>query len=149
MTTRNYRRQGCPIADALSIVGDQWTILLIRDVLSGVRRFDELQKSLGISRNLLTKRLKQLIDHGLLAKRPLPGSRRHAYWPTPKCLDLRVAVLALAEWGQKWRDDVNGGSVEISEKATGRTVGVRFCRLDDGREVAPSDIAVTLAQDRR
>lgn len=142
MTTRTYKRQNCPIAHTLSIIGDQWTILLIRDVLSGVRRFDELQQSLGVSRNLLTQRLKKLTADGLLVKRPIPGSRRHAYWPTPKCLDLRTAVLALAEWGQNWRGDAAGSRVEISEKATGKAVGVRFCRLEDGREISPADIAV-------
>ena len=142
MTTQTYKRQNCPIAHTLSIIGDQWTVLLIRDVLSGIRRFDELQKSLGVSRNLLTQRLKQLCANGLLVKRPIPGSRRHAYWPTPKCLDLRTAVLALAEWGQNWRDDPQGTRVEITEKATGQTVGVRFCRLEDGREVAATDIVV-------
>lgn len=142
MTTRSYQRQDCPIAHALSIVGDQWTILLIRDVLSGIRRFDELQEKLGVSRNLLAQRLKQLMASGLLMKRQIPGSRRYAYWPTPKCLELRPAILALAEWGQKWQDDPGGTRVEISEKATGKPVGVRFCRLEDGREVSAADISV-------
>ncbi|PHQ70704.1 MAG: transcriptional regulator [Sneathiella sp.] len=142
MTTRNYRRQDCPIAFALSIVGDQWTILLIRDVLSGTNRFDDLQKRLGISRNLLTRRLKQLVADGILIKRQLPNSRRHAYWPTPKCTALRPSILALAEWGQSWRGDAGGTRVEITETDSGRAVGVRFCRLDDGQEVSPARITV-------
>jgi DNA-binding HxlR family transcriptional regulator len=142
MTTRNYRRQDCPIAFALSIVGDQWTILLIRDVLSGIRRFEELQKRLGISRNLLTQRLKQLVTDGLLIKRQLPASRRHAYWPTPKCMALRPAILALAEWGQSWHDDTDSARVEITETDSGKAVGVRFCRLEDGQEISPAEITV-------
>ncbi len=142
MTTRNYHRQDCPIAFALSIVGDQWTVLLIRDVLSGVRRFEELQKRLGVSRNLLTRRLKQLVTDGLLIRRQMPGSRRHAYWPTPKCMALRPAILALAEWGQSWRGDAEGSRVEITETHSGKAVGVRFCRLEDGQEVNPEKISV-------
>lgn len=142
MTTRSYKRQNCPVAHALSIVGDQWTILIIRDVLSGPQRFDKLQQNLGISRNLLSRRLKQMIDMGLLVRRQIPDTRRYAYALTPKALELRPTILALAEWGQKWREEPGGSRVEITEKATGRPVGVRYCRLDDGREVKSSDIAV-------
>ena len=142
MTTRSYTRQNCPVAHALSVVGDQWTILLIRDVLTGPKRFDELQKNLGISRNLLTKRLGQMISDGLLKKRQIPGSRRHAYHLTPKALELRPAILALAEWGQNWRETPGGTRVEITERATGRPVGLRYCRLDDGRELSASEIHV-------
>lgn len=100
MTTRSYQRHNCPVAQALSVVGEQWTILLIRDVMSGPQRFDELQASLSISRNLLARRLKQMVKADLLAKRPIPNSRRYAYCLTPKALELRPAILALAKWGQ-------------------------------------------------
>lgn len=142
MTTRSYARQNCPVAHALSVVGEQWTILLIRDVLTGPKRFDELQKSLGISRNLLTKRLARMIEDGLLKKRPIPDTRRHAYHLTPKALELRPVILALAEWGQNWRETPGGTRVEITEKATGRPVGLRYCRLDDGRELSAGEIHV-------
>jgi len=142
MTKQNYRRQDCPIAHTLSIVGDQWTILVIRDVLSGAHRFDELQKKTGISRNLLTRRLKQLVTDGLLTRRPVPGSRRHAYRPTTKCNELRPTILALAEWGQKWRDDPGGTRIEIREKGSNKPVGLRFCRLQDGQEIDADDITV-------
>ena len=142
MTTRSYQRHNCPVAQALSVVGDQWTILLIRDVMSGPQRFDELQANLGISRNLLTQRLKQMVEADLLAKRPISNSRRYAYYLTPKALELRPAILALAEWGQKWRDEPDGTRVEIKEKATGKSVGLRYCRLEDGRELKSNEIAV-------
>ncbi|MEQ9639817.1 MAG: helix-turn-helix domain-containing protein [Alphaproteobacteria bacterium] len=142
MTTRSYRRQDCPIAYALSVVGDQWTLLLIRDLLSGVHRFEALQKKLGLSRNLLARRLKQLASQGLVTRDPLPGTKRFAYRPTPKCEALWPTVLALAEWGQAWRGNVEGTRVEITESDSGKAVGVRYCRLEDGREVAPDRIVV-------
>jgi DNA-binding HxlR family transcriptional regulator len=120
MTTRSYQRHNCPVAQALSVVGEQWTILLIRDVMSGAQRFDELQASLSISRNLLARRLKQMVKADLLAKRPIPNSRRYAYCLTPKALELRPAILALAEWGQKWQNEPDVIRVEITEKATGK-----------------------------
>ena len=142
MTTRSYQRQDCPVAQALSVVGDQWTILIVRDVLGGPKRFDELQRGLGISRNLLSKRLKQMVEAGLLARRALPNSRRFAYRLTPKALELRPAILALAEWGQNWRDQSGGTVVKITEKATGEQVGLRYCRLSDGQEVKSGAISV-------
>jgi len=142
MTTRSYKRHNCPVAQALSVVGDQWTILLIRNVMSGPQRFDELQASLSISRNLLTQRLKQMVEVDLLVKRPIPHSRRYVYCLTPKALELRPAILALAEWGQNWRDEPEGTRVEITEKITGKPVGVRYCRLEDGHELKSNEIAV-------
>jgi DNA-binding HxlR family transcriptional regulator len=142
MTTRSYQRHNCPVAQALSVVGEQWTILLIRDVMSGAQRFDELQASLSISRSLLARRLKQMVKADLLAKRPIPNSRRYAYCLTPKALELRPAILALAEWGQKWRNEPDGIRVEITEKATGKLVALRYCRLEDGRELKSNAITV-------
>jgi len=110
--------------------------------MSGPQRFDELQANLGISRNLLTQRLKQMVEADLLAKRPIPNSRRYAYCLTPKALELRPAILALAEWGQKWRDEPDGTRVKITEKTTGKPVGLRYCRLEDGRELKSNEIVV-------
>ena len=103
MSVQTYTRQDCPVAHTLSVVGDQWTLLIIRDVLGGPKRFDELQNGLGSSRNFLAQRLKRMVEADLLARRPIPDSRRFTYSLTPKALELRPAILALAEWGQKWR----------------------------------------------
>ena len=142
MSIRSYTRQDCPVAHTLSVVGDQWTLLIIRDVLSGPKRFDELQRELGISRNLLAKRLKRMVEGDLLARRPIPNSQRLAYSLTPKALELRPTILALAEWGQNWREHRSGTDVEITEKGTGETVGLRYCRLSDGQEVKSDKISV-------
>lgn len=144
MTTRNYQRQNCPAAHALSVVGEQWTLLIIRDVLSGPKRFDELQSNLGVSRNLLSQRLKQMTETDLLIKRQIPGSHRFTYCLTPKSLELRPTILALAEWGQRWRQTSGGARVEVLEKSTGKPVALRYCRLEDGMEVKSTEIAVTV-----
>ena len=142
MSVQTYTRQDCPVAHTLSVVGDQWTLLIIRDVLGGPKRFDELQNGLGISRNLLAQRLKRMVEADLLARRPIPDSRRFTYSLTPKALELRPAILALAEWGQKWRQPEAGTQVEITEKDTGEAVGLRYCRLSDGQEVKSDAIRV-------
>jgi DNA-binding HxlR family transcriptional regulator len=136
MTTRSYQRHNCPVAQALSVVGEQWTILLIRDVMSGAQRFDELQTSLSISRNLLARRLKQMVKADLLAKRPIPNSRRYAYCLTPKALELRPAILALAEWGQ------NGKMSQMLSASRSRKKPLVNWRLEDGRELKSNAITV-------
>ena len=142
MSARNYDRLNCPIAKTLAVVGDQWTLMIVRDVLVGPQRFDEIQNSLGISRNLLSQRLRAMVEEGLLRRQPIAGTRRHVYQATDKCRGLRTALLAMAEWGEHWRPDVKGPRLTVRESATGAAVGVRLCRLEDGQALAPEAVSV-------
>ncbi len=130
MTTKNYERHNCPIAKTLAAVGDQWTLMIVRDAFRGRRRFEEFQASLEISRNLLTSRLKRMVEDGLLERYLIDGSKRHGYRPTEKCLALRPTLLAMAEWGEDWYADPAGRRLLIQERESGAEVGLRFCRLD-------------------
>ena len=92
--------QFCPIAKATEILGERWTTLIIRELLMGGRRFNELQRGLAdISSALLTARLKSLEEQGIVARRPLNGQRGHEYQPTAACQASLPAILALGEWG--------------------------------------------------
>jgi len=90
-------------ARALEVVGERWTLLIIRDVLLGLHRFDEFQESLGIARNVLTDRLNRLVDEGVL-ERVLYSERpeRYEYQLTKKGLDLNIALTALRQWGDEY-----------------------------------------------
>ncbi len=143
MTARNYAKHDCPIAQTLSTIGDQWTILIVRDALRGRRRFAEFQESLGISRNLLARRLKEMVAAGLLEKTAQPGGRRHIYQPTEKCRDLQLVLLALAGWGERWRDDPDGTHLSIRHRPSGADVGLGLLRLDTGASVPRDEITVT------
>ena len=103
MLNRDYEGQNCSIARALEVVGERWTLLIIRDVLLGLHRFDELQESLGIARNVLTDRLNRLVDEGVL-ERVLYSERpeRYEYHLTKKGLDLNIALTALRQWGDDY-----------------------------------------------
>ena len=102
MLKRDYDGQNCSIARALEIVGERWTLLIIRDVFLGRRRFDELQESLGIARNVLTDRLNRLVDEGILERVPYSERPpRYEYRLTDKGLELNVALTALRQWGDK------------------------------------------------
>ena len=142
MTVVNYAKHNCPIAQTLSVLGDQWTLLIVRDALSGLRRFGEFQRSLSISRNWLTRRLTQLTEQGVLRRVAIPDSKRFAYEPTEKCLELRTVIIAMAEWGEKWRADPKGPRVEVLEKRSGRPVSLRFYEGEDGIVVEPGDVTV-------
>src|SRR5437763_12694703 len=97
---RDYDNQNCSIARTLEIVGERWTPLILRDALLGRRRFEDFQRSLGIARNVLSDRLARLVEAGILERRPYQRRpERFEYVLTDKGRELRVAVIALMNWG--------------------------------------------------
>ena len=143
MTTVNYQKHNCPIARALVELGDQWTLLIVRDaLLAGRCRFSEFRESLGISRNLLTVRLSQLCEAGILQRVPVANSKRYAYVPTQKCQDLRIVILAMAKWGEKWGTDPDMHRLELQEKSSDRPVTVEFFQTEDGKVVDAENVRV-------
>lgn len=98
--------QFCPIAKATEILGERWSVLIIRELLMGGRRFNELQRGLGdISPALLTSRLKSFEREGLIARRKISGQRGYEYFPTPACESLKPVIIAIGEWGLCWARD--------------------------------------------
>ena len=103
MLKREYEGQNCSIASALEIIGERWTLLIVRDVLLGLHRFDQFQESLGIARNVLTDRLNWLVDEGILKRVRYSDEReRYDYRLTKKGHDLLLPLTALREWGDKY-----------------------------------------------
>jgi DNA-binding HxlR family transcriptional regulator len=99
---RDYTEQNCSIARALEVVGERWTLLIIRDAFLGLRRFDEFQQSLGIARNVLTDRLNRLVDEGILERvRYSERPERYEYRLTPKGRTLNITLAALRQWGDE------------------------------------------------
>jgi DNA-binding HxlR family transcriptional regulator len=100
---REYEGQNCSIARALEVVGERWTLLIVRDAFLGVRRFDEFQESLGVARNVLTDRLTRLVAEGILERvRYSERPERFEYRLTPKGRELNVALAGLRQWGDKY-----------------------------------------------
>jgi DNA-binding HxlR family transcriptional regulator len=103
---RDYEGQVCSVARALELVGERWTLLIVRDVALGRRRFDELRASLGIASNVLTDRLARLVENGILERvRYCERPERFEYRLTEKGADLRVPILALMQWGDRYLSD--------------------------------------------
>jgi len=103
MLKRDYEGQNCSIARALEIVGERWTLLIVRDAFLGKRRFDEFQQSLGISRNVLAERLGRLVDEGILDRVLYQEHpQRYEYRLTTKGRDLHLALTGLRQWGDEY-----------------------------------------------
>ena len=103
MLKRTYEGQNCSIAHALEIVGERWTLLIIRDSLLGLTRFDEFQRSLGIARKVLAERLRRLVDEGILERvRYQERPERYEYHLTRRGRELLVALVGLRQWGDTY-----------------------------------------------
>jgi DNA-binding HxlR family transcriptional regulator len=100
---RSYENQNCSIARTLEIVGERWTLLIIRDAFLGRSRFDEFRESLGIARNVLTDRLNRLVDEGIMERRRYSERPpRDEYVLTEKGRELRLALTGLRQWGDRY-----------------------------------------------
>ena len=131
----------CSIARTLEVIGDRWSILILRDCFRGVRRFDEFQRDLGIARNILTDRLQKLVDHGVLARRPYQQHPpRHEYRLTAKGIDLSPALVALMHWGDTWLCDDGGVPLELTHKACGTPVDQALVCWECETTIGPTEI---------
>lgn len=121
----NYSAENCSIARTLDVVGEKWTLLILREAFYGVRRFADFHAAIGCARNLLSDRLATLVEHGVLDRRPYrdAGQReRHEYRLTDKGLDLLPAVVALMQWGDQYLSDPAGPAVQITHRDCGAPV---------------------------
>lgn len=140
MLGKDYDTQACSIAGALAVVGERWSLLIIRDVFLGLRRFDEMQANLGIARNVLQARLTRLVEEGVLERR-LYQERppRHEYRLTEKGLDLWPTVIALMSWGDRHAPPPGGPAVLIRHRGCGGAVDDRRICTSCGERVSVRD----------
>lgn len=120
-----YSAANCSIARTLGVVGEKWTLLILREAFYGVRRFDDFHTALGCARNLLASRLKTLVVHGLLERVGYTDERgrgRHEYKLTDKGRDLFPVVVALMQWGDRWTADEAGPAVQMFHRECGAPV---------------------------
>ncbi len=116
-------KQPCSLARAISVVGDRWTLVILPDCFMGIRRFDALEKSLGITRHVLADRLKKLVDDGVLYKTPYQQKPiREEYRLTEKGLELHPVILALVHWGDKHMVDERGAPIVHVHRKCGQVM---------------------------
>jgi len=103
MQRTDFSEMTCSIARSLAVAGEPWSPLVLRDVWVGIRRFDDIQRDLGISRKVLAERLRHLVDSGMLERRPYSERPpRHEYVLTPKGFEFVDVLMAMAAWGDRW-----------------------------------------------
>jgi DNA-binding HxlR family transcriptional regulator len=120
-----YGTDNCSLMRTLEIVGERWTLLVLREALLGRRRFDDFQRSIGCARNVLATRLATLVEHGILRREPYrePGSRRRdEYRLTEKGRALSTALAALTQWGDRYLADPAGAPIEVVHRECGDPV---------------------------
>lgn len=132
----------CSVARTLSVIGDRWTLLVLRDAFLRTRRFEDFQRRLGVTRHLLADRLRKLVDAGILEKvRYQEKPPRYEYKLTEKGRDLHPVIVSLLRWGDRWMVDEAGPPLTLLHKQCGHaTLPTLVC--DHCREpVGPSDLA--------
>jgi len=143
MSRTSLSRYPCPLARAADVVGDQWSLLVLRDALAGVRRFSDFKARLGVSTNILTARLNALVDAGVLDRHEIrPGVQRYDYQLTEKGLDLVPVLIALWQWGERWAFEPGHSPVTVRVRDTGEALGPLALKTASGRDVSMLDIEV-------
>lgn len=124
MLGRDYAGQTCSIARALEVIGERWTMLIVRDVFLGLRRFDDIQADLGVARNVLALRLERLVEAGVLEKIPYQDRPpRYEYGLTGKGLDLWPLLVELVQWGDRHAPGTDGPPVVYRHRGCGGGLG--------------------------
>ena len=141
MLQREYPDQVCSIARSLEIVGERWTLLILRDAVLGLTRFEEFQDSLGIATNVLTNRLKRLCDEGVLERVPDPERPgRPKYVLTAKGSELGPALIVLMKWGDRHYPAPNGPPRLTLHIGCGGSVGPDLICDRCGRPAGPGEL---------
>lgn len=123
MLGNTYASQNCSIASALEVVGERWTLLIVRDAAGGARRFEDFLARLGIARNVLTARLFKLVEAGLFERVPYQDRPpRYEYRLTAKGYDLLPVLGALLEWGDRWAPNPDGPPATLTHADCGHEV---------------------------
>ena len=142
MQRKSFQDQTCPIARSLERVGEWWSMLIMRDALNGIRRFDGFQQSLDIAPNMLTKRLAALVEAGLLERRLYSAHPpRHEYVPTARGRDFRPVLLAMMSWGNR-HFAPEGPSVMLVDTRTGERVDPILVDPATGQPIKAPDYVV-------
>lgn len=139
---RSLKGDYCPSARSLDVIGDWWSLLIVRDAFDGLTRFGEFQKSLGIARNILTDRLRTLVSRGIMELVPAAnGGVRQEYRLTAMGRDLFPVMVALRQWGERHLFEADEQRSLLVARDTGLPVRLDI-RTQDGRPIAADDTVI-------
>lgn len=124
MTRLKYADMDCSIARTLQIMGEHWSMLIVKNAMFGTSRFSDFQRVLGVARNILTDRLNHLVDNGILERYVAqPGGLRQHYRLTPKGRDLTPVLIAMMQWGDRWTVDGDNHPITVVNRNNGQPIG--------------------------
>ncbi|MGR4869359.1 winged helix-turn-helix transcriptional regulator [Variovorax sp. LARHSF232] len=133
----------CPVARALDVIGDRWSLLIVRDAFDGVSRFGDFQASLGVARNILASRLKALVEEGVLEAQPASdGTAYQQYVLTPKGQTLFPVIVGLRQWGESNLFRRGERHSRLVERASGKPVARLVVSGAEGHALASGDVVV-------
>jgi DNA-binding HxlR family transcriptional regulator len=141
MKRKSLNTAKCPIARTLNVIGDWWSLLIVRDAFLGKRRFSEFQKSLGLAKNILCIRLQKLVWHGVLTTGPASdGSAYNEYRLTEKGRSLYLVLVALRQWGERNLFEKGELDLLLVDREKGQPVKPLELRSQEGRLLGPADL---------
>ena len=138
---RRFEDENCAVAQALEVLGDWWTLLVVREAFVGTRRFADFEANLGISKNVLTQRLEHLVEHGVLARvdAGVHGTR-YEYELTAMGKDLVTVMTALRQWGDRWIFGEGREPLVVVDRRTGRPIPRLAVQGEDGERLRGRDL---------
>jgi DNA-binding HxlR family transcriptional regulator len=143
MKRSSFEAMNCSLARSLEIVGEWWTLLIIREAMWGTSRFDDFHQRLGIARNILTTRLTKLEGDGILQRQASTQSARiHDYVLTDKGWDLFTTVVSLMQWGDRWIHRKAGPPIEFFEGGSGKPIQAMAVRNAAGKPLLPAQVDI-------
>jgi DNA-binding HxlR family transcriptional regulator len=143
MVKKSFGNMHCSLAQALDVVGEWWSLLIVRDFFlgGGKRRFEQLRDSLGISRNILTERLKTLTAAGVIERVPVQeGGKRCGYQLTEKGRDLLPTLVAMMQWGDRWQGEPEQRFLVVREQSSGDEIAPVQIQSEAGKVLAMQDL---------
>ncbi|MEE4190932.1 MAG: helix-turn-helix domain-containing protein [Halieaceae bacterium] len=151
MVKKSFSDMACSVAQAMDVIGEWWSMLIVRDffVGGGRRRFEQLRDSLGISRNILTERLRTLTEAGVIEKVPLQeGGRRYAYQLTDKGLDLLPVMISIMQWWDRWEQEPEKRFMKVRVRETGEEIAPVSVQNERGDVLGYQDLIMTVCTPR-
>ena len=142
MKLKSFEHLNCSLAQTLSVVGEHWTMLIVRDAFFGLRRFDQFQSSLGIARNVLSVRLKKLVQAGVLERSEDRGYPE--YRLSEKGLALQPLMIAMTHWGDTYMPHPEGKRLIFVDRKNGKAIKPVGIYAADGRRLKPKEIRAKL-----
>jgi DNA-binding HxlR family transcriptional regulator len=132
--------ESCPVARSVDVVGDWWSLLIVRDAFDGSRRFGDFQRSLGVAKNILSARLRSLVDNGILET--VPAGARHEYVLTPKGEALFPVIVALRQWGEAFAFNPDEPHSQLLDRRDQQPLRPLEVHAADGRPLTAADTEV-------